>query len=102
MGRWQQRKSDGPSMQHAGATPARSSKPGPASPRDMDFLRAMAEDDGPSSAADIGRRIAARTNLVANYRARLLAAGLIEPRGHGKVDFAIPGLREHLRPGAQA
>lgn len=68
-----------------------------ASPKDLDFLRAMAEDDGPSSAADIGRRIGARTNLVANYRARLLAAGLIEPRGHGRVDFAIPGLREHLR-----
>jgi hypothetical protein len=40
-----------------------------ASPKDLDFLRAMAEDDGPSSTADIGRRLA----------------------------FAIPGLREHLR-----
>jgi len=36
-------------------------------------------------------------NLVANYRSRLLAAGLIEAAGHGKVDFAIPGLRQHLR-----
>lgn len=68
-----------------------------ASPKDLDFLHAMAEDDGPSTAADIGRRIASRTNVVANYRARLLAAGLIEAAGHGKVDFAIPGLREHLR-----
>ncbi len=68
-----------------------------ASPKDLDFLHAMAEDDGPSTAADIGRRIASRTNVVANYRARLLAAGLIDAAGHGKVDFAIPGLREHLR-----
>jgi hypothetical protein len=68
-----------------------------ASARDMDFLRAMADDDGPSTAADIGRRIKAKTNLVANYRSRLLAAGLIEAAGHGKVDFAIPGLRQHLR-----
>lgn len=68
-----------------------------ASPKDVDFLRAMAEDDGPSIAADIGRRIGARTNLVANYRARLLAAGLIDAAGHGKVEFAIPGLRQHLR-----
>lgn len=68
-----------------------------ASPKDLDFLHAMAQDDGPSAAGDIGRRIGARTNLVANYRSRLLAAGLIEATGHGKVDFAIPGLRQHLR-----
>ena len=67
------------------------------SPKDRDFLSAMAEDDGPSIAGDIGRRIGAKTNLVANYRSRLLAAGLIESAGHGKVDFAIPGLRQHLR-----
>jgi predicted MarR family transcription regulator len=73
-----------------------------ASPEDLDFLHAMAEDDGPSTASDIGRRIASRTNLVANYRARLLAAGLIEAAGHGKVDFAIPGLREHLRRRSRA
>ncbi|WP_104054275.1 MULTISPECIES: ATP-binding protein [unclassified Arthrobacter] len=68
-----------------------------ASPKDLDFLAAMAEDDGPSLAGDIGRRIGAKTNLVANYRSRLLAAGLIESAGHGKVTFAIPGLRQHLR-----
>jgi hypothetical protein len=68
-----------------------------ASQKDLDFLRAMAEDEGPSTAGDIGQRLAARTNVVANYRARLMAAGLIEPAGHGKVDFAIPGLRQHLR-----
>lgn len=67
------------------------------SPKDLDFLHAMAEDDGPSVAGDIGRRIGARTNLVANYRSRPLAAGLIESTAHGKVDFAIPCLRQHLR-----
>ncbi|GAA3313929.1 ATP-binding protein [Arthrobacter ramosus] len=72
-----------------------------ASPKDMDFLLAMAEDNEPSTAADIGHRLGARTNLVANYRARLLAAGLIEASGHGKVDFAIPGLRQHLRAQAR-
>lgn len=68
-----------------------------ASPKDVDFLSAMAEDDGPSVAGEIGRRIGARTNLVANYRSRLLAAGLIQSAGHGRVDFAIPGLRQYLR-----
>lgn len=37
----------------------------------------------------------AKTNLVANYRVRLLAAGFIETAGLGKVDFAIPRLRQH-------
>ncbi len=69
-----------------------------ASPKDMEFLRAMAEDDGPSAAGDIGQRLGgAKTNLVANYRTRLLAAGLIESAGHGKVAFAIPGLCRYLR-----
>lgn len=68
-----------------------------ASGKDLDFLRAMAQDDGPSIAGDIGQRIKAKTNLVANYRSRLLAAGLVEPAGHGKIDFAIPGLRQYLR-----
>ena len=68
-----------------------------ASGKELDFLHAMAEGDGPSVAGDIGRRIGARTNLVANYRSRLLAAGLIESTAHGKVDFGIPGLCQHLR-----
>lgn len=68
-----------------------------ASPKDLEFLHAMAEDDGPSAAGDIGQRLGAKTNLVANYRTRLLAAGLIESVGHGKVDFAIPGLRAYLK-----
>ncbi|WP_211880406.1 hypothetical protein [Pseudarthrobacter albicanus] len=68
----------------------------------MDFQHAVAQDDGHSTAGDIGRRLGAKTNLVANYRSRLVAAGLIEPTGHGKVDFAIPGLRQHLRAQARA
>ncbi|WP_240744988.1 MULTISPECIES: hypothetical protein [unclassified Microbacterium] len=57
----------------------------------------MAEDDVPATAADIGRRLGDKKNTVGNYRARLIAAGLVQPAGHGRVDFAIPGLREHLR-----
>jgi hypothetical protein len=57
----------------------------------------MAVDDGPSTAADIVPRTGSRPTLVAKYRTRLLAAGLVESTGHGKVDYAIPGLREYLR-----
>lgn len=67
-----------------------------ASGRDRDFLLAMAVDQGPSSAADIGARTGMRPNSVGNYRTRLVDAGLIEPAGYGFVDFAIPGLREYL------
>ncbi|WP_091032374.1 ATP-binding protein [Microbacterium oxydans] len=67
------------------------------SPKDLDFLRAMAEDDIPATTADIGRRLGDKKNTVGNYRARLIASGLIQPAGHGRVDFAIPGLRGHLR-----
>ncbi|ERI38106.1 ATP-binding protein (plasmid) [Arthrobacter sp. TES] len=68
-----------------------------ASDKDKDFLRAMAVDDGPVAAGDIGKRLGAKSNVVANYRNRLIAAGLIEAPAYGKVDFTIPGLREYLR-----
>lgn len=68
-----------------------------ASPKDLDFLRAMSEDDGPASTADIGQRLGNRKNTIGNYRARLIDAGLVQPAGRGRLDFAIPGLREHLR-----
>lgn len=64
--------------------------------RDRDFLQAMAEDRRASSTTDIGARTGMRPNAVGNYRTRLMDAGLIEPAGHGLVDFAIPGLREYL------
>jgi len=68
-----------------------------ASRRDMDYLRAMAMDEQVSSTANIATRMGAKLTLAANYRARLIDAGLIEPAGHGEVRFSIPGLREHLR-----
>jgi hypothetical protein len=64
---------------------------------DFEFLRAMSQDDGPSATGEIGRRLGLKSNAVANYRTRLIDAGLVEPAGFGKVDFAIPGLREYLR-----
>jgi len=50
---------------------------------------------------------AVRTSVVATrmgkdlkyasvYRARLIAAGIIAPAGHGEVQFALPYLREYL------
>ncbi|MGO4588341.1 AAA family ATPase [Paenarthrobacter sp. 2TAF44] len=68
-----------------------------ASAKDREFLHAMSVDDETSTMADIASRIGAGSALAGKYRIRLLAAGLIETAGHGKVVFAIPGLREYLR-----
>lgn len=67
------------------------------SAKDRAFLDAMAGQDGPSTAAQIGTAIGSKPNVVSKYRNRLIAAGLIESAGYGKVDFAIPGLRQYLR-----
>lgn len=68
-----------------------------ASAKDLDFLRAMSQDSGISEVSAIGLRLGARPNTVSNYRTRLIEAGLVEQAGYGRVDFAIPGLREYLR-----
>lgn len=67
------------------------------SDKDREFLDAMAHQDGSSAAAQIGNIIGSKPNVVSKYRNRLIAAGLIESAGYGKVDFAIPGLRQYLR-----
>jgi hypothetical protein len=67
-----------------------------ASAQDLKFLRAMAHDEGASRVGDIGIRMNRQPNTVSNYRSRLIAAGLIEQAGYGKIAFAIPGLREHM------
>ncbi|MET3812395.1 ATP-binding protein [Arthrobacter sp. UYEF3] len=67
------------------------------SDKDREFLDAMTAQDGPSAAGQIGAILKAKPNVVSKYRKRLIAAGLIESAGYGKVDFAIPGLRQYLR-----
>lgn len=72
------------------------------SDKDREFLNAMARQDGPSAAGQIGNIMKAKPNVVSKYRKRLIAAGLIEPAGYGKADSAIPGLRQYLRETASA
>lgn len=61
------------------------------------FLLAMAHDDGPSRMRDIAARLDVDGNYASQYRLRLIATELIEPVGHGRVDFTMPYLREYLR-----
>ncbi|KRE58552.1 hypothetical protein ASG92_23130 [Arthrobacter sp. Soil736] len=59
------------------------------SDKDREFLDAMAGQDGPSTAIQIGQAIKSKPNVVSKYRNRLIAAGLIESAGYGKVDFVV-------------
>ena len=61
------------------------------------YLRAMAQDDGPSSTGEIGARLGVTKGHQNVQRSRLIERELIEATGHGLVDFSLPYLREHVR-----
>ena len=61
------------------------------------FLVAMAKDNGPSKMGDIQERLGVTQVYASQYRLRLIDAELIEPAGHGHVDFSLPHMREYLR-----
>lgn len=68
------------------------------SDQDKTFLLAVAQDDGPATMAAVRERMGDVSPQHANtYRLRLLEAGMIERRGHGRVDIALPYLRQYLR-----
>jgi hypothetical protein len=73
-----------------------------ASDVDKSFLLAMAQDDGASRISDVIERLRITNNYASVYRRRLIDAELIEPAGRGRVDFALPYLREYLREHAAA
>lgn len=64
---------------------------------DLAVLTAMASDDGPSSVAALAARTRMRRQNLNTYRRRLLEAGIVVPAGRGRIDFALPYLREYLR-----
>ena len=63
---------------------------------DMDFLVAMLSDADVSRVADLEKRMGKSSGYISRYRGRLIAEGVIEPAGRGKVRFALPGLRAYL------
>lgn len=64
---------------------------------DRTYLLAMAHEGGPTATRLIADRMGESIHYANVYRARLIDAGVIEPAGRGRVDFAIPYLREYLR-----
>lgn len=64
---------------------------------DRTFLIAMAQDDGPSRIAVIAERLGVDGQYAGTYRRRLIDAEMIQPVGHGLIDFELPYMREYLR-----
>lgn len=66
------------------------------SPRDRDFLKAMACDEGATKQADVAKRLHVTNGYVSQYKRRLLEQGVIEEVARGQVAFALPGMREYV------
>jgi hypothetical protein len=66
------------------------------SPGDLRFLAAMLEDEGDTRVADLAVRLERSSSQVAQYRRRLIDAGIIGERGRGVVGFDLPFFREFL------
>jgi len=64
---------------------------------DVAFLKAMALDTGASRISEIVRRLGTSSAKAGQYRLRLIKQGVIEPYGRGKIQFALPLLRDYLR-----
>ena len=64
---------------------------------DRTVLLAMSQDDGPSLVGALAGRLHESAQYISVYRRRLLDAGVIHEAGYGRIDFALPYLREYLR-----
>lgn len=64
---------------------------------DRTFLAHMALDDGPSLIRELAARMDMSNQQAFNYRRGLLDAEMIVEAGRGKVDFALPFMRDYLR-----
>jgi hypothetical protein len=69
----------------------------PLSAEDVNFLRAMAKDDGNSKVADLAKRLKKSQGYIQTYRKRLLDTGIIEAPIRGEVAFVLPYMRQYLR-----
>ena len=66
------------------------------SEKDLAFLIAMLPDAAESKMRDITERMGINTNLAGQYRLRLIKQGVIEEYGRGRVQFAMPLIKDYL------
>lgn len=65
-------------------------------PREIQYLRAMAQDDGASSTGEVAKRMGIGMTNASNLRRRLIEHGAIRELRMGWVGFEMPLLREYL------
>lgn len=65
-------------------------------PREVEYLRAMAVDSSVSTVGDIAKRMGIDANNATKVRKRLVERGIIGPRGRGRVGFEVPMLKEYI------
>ncbi|MDO4796639.1 MAG: helix-turn-helix domain-containing protein [Coriobacteriales bacterium] len=66
-------------------------------PREIEYLYAMLQDEGPSSTSEIARRMGISMTNASNLRRRLIEHGVIREVRMGQVEFEMPLLDEYLR-----
>jgi len=66
------------------------------SDNDIAFLLAMLPDKDISKMNEITQRLGTTANQAGQYRLRLIKQGVIEECGRGKVQFALPFLKDYL------
>jgi DNA-binding MarR family transcriptional regulator len=70
-------------------------------PEQRRLLLAMAELGGDiASRSEIAARLGVDTNALSRPRQELIDRGLVEPAGHGRLRFTIPGFGAYLRENA--
>ena len=65
--------------------------------RELEYVTAMAQDEGPSSTSDVAARMGISMTNASNLRRRLITYGVIADKRMGVVDFELPLMREDLR-----
>ena len=69
------------------------------SERELEFLTAMAEGEGPHRVSDIAGLMGISENNATKIRARLIEQEIIGARRRGFVDFDMPMIRDYLTKG---
>jgi len=68
-----------------------------ATPRERDYLAAMAQDHGmDSSSAAVAERMGTTIQSMGPTRAQLISKGLVYSPEHGKVAFTVPGMAAYI------
>ncbi|EMY35312.1 hypothetical protein D477_005066 [Arthrobacter crystallopoietes BAB-32] len=68
-----------------------------ATPRERDYMNAMAKDgEGPSGTGEIASRLGRKVTSLGKLRGELVSKGLIYSPEYGRVAFTVPGMADFI------